>query len=86
MCKTADLVAVSSANGEYERLESVSIATYSTNVKYKVQIYKGAEDFEYFDGQCDLNQAIENIKQHTRNYAKRQLTYFARFKNAKWIV
>ncbi len=30
----------------------------------------------YFDGEYDLNTAIEKIKQHTRNYAKRQLTWF----------
>ncbi|MBL7901421.1 MAG: tRNA (adenosine(37)-N6)-dimethylallyltransferase MiaA [Bacteroidia bacterium] len=30
----------------------------------------------YFDGEYDLKTAIEKIKQHTRNYAKRQLTWF----------
>lgn len=34
------------------------------------------ELFAYFDGQTDLNTAIELIKQKTRNYAKRQLTWF----------
>lgn len=34
------------------------------------------ELFEYFDGNCSLDVAIEKIKQHTRNYAKRQLTWF----------
>lgn len=43
------------------------------------------EIIEYLNGICDLNQSIENIKQHTRNYAKRQLTYFSRFKNATWV-
>ena len=35
-----------------------------------------SELFEYFDGKCTLPEAIEKIKQHTRNYAKRQLTWF----------
>lgn len=35
-----------------------------------------SELFEYFDGKCSLPEAIEKIKQHTRNYAKRQLTWF----------
>ncbi|MEZ5014863.1 MAG: tRNA (adenosine(37)-N6)-dimethylallyltransferase MiaA [Chitinophagales bacterium] len=35
-----------------------------------------SELFEHFDGNCDLNTAIEKIKQHTRNYAKRQMTWF----------
>lgn len=35
-----------------------------------------SEMFEYFDGKYTLSQAIEKIKQHTRNYAKRQITWF----------
>ena len=31
---------------------------------------------EHLDGKYDLKTAIENIKQHTRNYAKRQITWF----------
>ncbi len=34
------------------------------------------ELFSYFDGECDRDFAIEKIKQHTRNYAKRQITWF----------
>jgi tRNA dimethylallyltransferase len=30
----------------------------------------------YFEGEHDLKTAVEKIKQHTRNYAKRQLTWF----------
>lgn len=34
------------------------------------------EIFEYLDGEIDLSKAIDKIKQHTRNYAKRQITWF----------
>jgi tRNA dimethylallyltransferase len=34
------------------------------------------ELFQYIEGRCTLNEAVEKIKQHTRNYAKRQLTWF----------
>jgi tRNA dimethylallyltransferase len=34
------------------------------------------ELFQYLNGQCELNYAIDKIKQHTRNYAKRQITWF----------
>ena len=34
------------------------------------------ELFDFFEGKCSLSEAIEKIKQHTRNYAKRQLTWF----------
>lgn len=36
------------------------------------------ELFPYFTGQLDLDPAVELIKQHTRNYAKRQMTWFRR--------
>ena len=39
------------------------------------------ELFDYFDGQCSLDEAIDNIKQNSRRYAKRQLTWFRRNKN-----
>jgi tRNA dimethylallyltransferase len=35
-----------------------------------------AELFEHFDGRMTLEEAVEKIKQHTRNYAKRQMTWF----------
>jgi tRNA dimethylallyltransferase len=34
------------------------------------------ELFDHLDGLYELNYAIEKIKQHTRNYAKRQTTWF----------
>lgn len=34
------------------------------------------ELFEYFDGTATLEKATENIKTHTRRYAKKQLTWF----------
>ena len=36
------------------------------------------EIIQYLDGILDLNMAIETIKQNTRRYAKRQLTWFRR--------
>jgi len=36
------------------------------------------EFFEHFDGKTGREEAIEQIKQHTRNYAKRQLTWIRR--------
>jgi tRNA dimethylallyltransferase len=38
------------------------------------------ELFEHFDGKHDLDTAVARIKQHTRNYAKRQLTWFRKDK------
>jgi tRNA dimethylallyltransferase len=35
-----------------------------------------SELFDYFEGNLSLSEAIDKIKQHTRNYAKRQVTWF----------
>ena len=35
-----------------------------------------SELFEYLDGKTSIESAVENIKQHSRNYAKRQITWF----------
>ncbi len=44
------------------------------------------EFFDYFDGLCTKEDAIEKIKQHSRNYAKRQLTWFRAHGDVKWIL
>jgi tRNA dimethylallyltransferase len=43
------------------------------------------ELFAYFDGKYTLQEATDKIKQHTRNYAKRQMTWFARDKEVHWF-
>lgn len=39
----------------------------------------------YFNGEMTLSEAAENLKQATRRYAKRQLTWFRRNKEIKWL-
>lgn len=43
---------------------------------YALQTVGYTELFEYLDGKHDLPAAVNLIKQHTRNFAKRQLTWF----------
>lgn len=43
-----------------------------------------AELFEYLDGAVSLETAVDNIKKHTRHYAKRQLTWFNRDEEVNW--
>lgn len=43
------------------------------------------ELFAYFDGQCTLDEAIEQIKIHTRQYAKRQMTWLRRDTSYQWL-
>jgi len=40
--------------------------------------------FAYFDGNCSLEEAVEKIKQDTRHFAKRQLTWFKRDDRIDW--
>jgi tRNA dimethylallyltransferase len=43
------------------------------------------ELFSYLDGTDTLDHACEKIKQHTRNFAKRQLTWWKRDPSIHWI-
>ena len=43
------------------------------------------EIIDYLQGKITLDKAISLIKQNTRRYAKRQLTWFKRDKRIKWI-
>ena len=39
----------------------------------------------YLDGNCFLEEAVQRLKQETRHYAKRQLTWFRKDNNINWI-
>ena len=43
------------------------------------------EFFPYFEGTANLTECTERLKQATRNYAKRQLTWFRRQNDAAWL-
>ncbi len=43
------------------------------------------EFFPYFRGEITLEECVEKIKSDTRHFAKRQLTWFKREKDAVWI-
>lgn len=43
------------------------------------------ELFAYFDGDYSREEAIEKIKQHTRNFAKRQMTWFKKQPHIHWF-
>lgn len=39
----------------------------------------------YFNGEKELSECVEKLKQETRHYAKRQLTWFRKNENINWI-
>lgn len=61
-----------------EGLEVEARSLYKYRHLSALQTVGYSELFDYFDGVTDLNRAIELIKQHSRNYAKRQLTWLRR--------
>ncbi|NLK36764.1 MAG: tRNA (adenosine(37)-N6)-dimethylallyltransferase MiaA [Epulopiscium sp.] len=43
------------------------------------------EFMPYFEGECTLEEAVEQLKKGTRHFAKRQLTWFRRQTQGYWI-
>lgn len=43
------------------------------------------ELFDFFDGKCSLEEAVEQIKLNTRHYAKRQMTWLRKDQEYIWI-
>ena len=54
--------------------EAESMLPFRNRPALKTVGYK--ELFEYFDGKTSLDEAVSMIKQNTRRYAKRQITWF----------
>lgn len=63
--------------------EAESLTKYRSCQALDTVGYK--ELFEYMDGKHSIQQAIELIKQHTRNYAKRQITWFNK-ESSKYFI
>ena len=43
------------------------------------------EFLDYLAGRCSLEEAADLVKQSSRHYAKRQLTWFRRNQNIRWL-
>lgn len=68
-------------NGLIEEVKSV----YNNRHLNALNTVGYTELFAYLDEKLALNSAIELIKQNTRRYAKRQLTWFRKHEEAIWI-
>jgi tRNA dimethylallyltransferase len=69
------------ANGLEE--EARSLVPYKALNALQTVGYR--EWFAHFAGELDRTAAIALIKQHTRNYAKRQITWLRRDPNWRWL-
>ena len=43
------------------------------------------EILDYLNGGCTLEEAVYILKRDTRHFAKRQLTWFKRERNVRWL-
>ena len=72
-------------NGIVEETEKVLAMGYSPALNSLNTVgYK--EAIAYLKGEMSSNDALEKLKQNTRRYAKRQLTWFRRYDEMKWIA
>lgn len=53
---------------------------------YALQTVGYKELFDYFKGEHSIEKAIDLIKQHSRNYAKRQITWFKKEAPQNWFA
>jgi tRNA dimethylallyltransferase len=60
-------------------------AMYSKRHLNALQTVGYREVFDYFDGKCSLDEAIDLIKRNSRRYAKRQMTWFRRDSEFRWF-
>ncbi len=68
---------VDEAKAAYDRFSGSFTGSY--------QAIGHKELFDYFDGKCTLEKAIEVLKRSTKRYAKRQMTWFSKDGRIKWI-
>ncbi|MBQ1253275.1 MAG: tRNA (adenosine(37)-N6)-dimethylallyltransferase MiaA [Alistipes sp.] len=66
-------------------LEQEARSVYHLRNLNSLQTVGYREMFDYFDGKCSREEAIELIKRNSRRYATRQFTWFRRDKEFVWF-
>lgn len=66
-------------------LEEEARSVYPLRQLNSLQTVGYREMFRYFDGEISREEAIRLIKQNSRHYAKRQLTWFGADKTIHWL-
>lgn len=70
-------------NGLLEEAKNIYLSNIRTKAINTPIGYK--ELFPYFENKYSLEEALDNIKQQSRRYAKRQFTWFKHQLNLKWF-
>ena len=73
-------VDIMAKSGMYDEFLSLLDKGYTRKLN-SMQAIGYKELFDYYRGLCSFDEAIELIKKHSRNYAKRQITWFKRNKD-----
>jgi tRNA dimethylallyltransferase len=69
---------------EHGLLEEVK-SLYAYKALKNLQTVGYTELFDHLDSLCTLEDAVQKIKQNTRHYAKRQMTWFKKDKEVVWM-
>ena len=72
------------ANGLIAEVESLLAVGYARDT-VALQSFGYKELIAYLDGECTYIEAISQLKQNTRRFAKRQLTWFRKDTRLEWI-
>jgi len=72
------------AGGLLEEVENLIRAGLKEQVE-KVNVMGYSELFKYLDGELSLDSSVNLIKQNTRRYAKRQITWFRGMDDIEYI-
>ena len=70
---------------EHGLVEEAKYAYENLNMSTSHQAIGYKELIPYFKGHAKLEECVEKIKQETRRYAKRQLTWFRRMDKINWV-
>lgn len=72
-------------NGMIEEIDTLKTKGYRYKTHNSLNTVGAREIFDFLDGLITKERMTELIKQNTRRYAKRQLTWFRHDENIKWI-
>ena len=72
------------ANGLIAEVESLLVAGYARD-SVALQSFGYRELIAYLDGDCTYLEAISQLQQNTRRFAKRQLTWFRKDTRIEWL-
>ena len=83
-CRIEQRVDVMLANGLIAEVESLLAAGYGRDT-IALRSFGYKELIAYLDGACTYLEAISQLKQNTRRFAKRQLTWFRKDTRIEWL-